>query len=144
MARYNRAQSRYALARVLNRQTLAIEEEVLGKTHPDTLMSGYCLAHVLPKRCEIFRWGSESSRECQEEADFVSARKPQRRDVSKASEGLVLLAVILVLVGVEYISSIAAIFGCLIYGRISGSCKISKGATSRILASWKNDALRKL
>ena len=36
----------------MNRQTLAISEEVLGKTHPDTLTSVYCLAHLLQKKEE--------------------------------------------------------------------------------------------
>ena len=36
-------------AEAMNRKTLAIKEEVLGKTHPETLMSVYCLAHLLQK-----------------------------------------------------------------------------------------------
>jgi hypothetical protein len=31
----------------MNRQTLALQEKVLGHEHPDTLTSVYCLAHLL-------------------------------------------------------------------------------------------------
>ena len=34
----------------MHRQTLALREKVLGKEHPDTLLSVYSLAHSLAKR----------------------------------------------------------------------------------------------
>ncbi|CZS92390.1 uncharacterized protein RAG0_02819 [Rhynchosporium agropyri] len=45
-------QGNHADAEALNRQTLVIKEGVLGKTHPDTLTSVYCLAHVPRNRRE--------------------------------------------------------------------------------------------
>jgi hypothetical protein len=46
-------QGKYADAEAMNRQTLEISEEVLGKTHPDTLTSVYCLAYLLRQRQEF-------------------------------------------------------------------------------------------
>ena len=34
----------------MNRQTLALKETVLGREHPETLLSVYCLAHLLASR----------------------------------------------------------------------------------------------
>jgi hypothetical protein len=45
-------QGKYADAEAINRQTLEIREEVLGKTHPNTLTSVYCLAYLLQKKQE--------------------------------------------------------------------------------------------
>jgi len=45
-------QGKYADAEAMNRQTLEIREEVLGKTHPDTLISVYCLAYLLQNKQE--------------------------------------------------------------------------------------------
>jgi tetratricopeptide (TPR) repeat protein len=45
-------QGKYAEAESLNRQTLELSEEVLGKTHPETLTSVYCLAYLLQSRKE--------------------------------------------------------------------------------------------
>lgn len=41
------SQGKYEEAESMNRQTLARREKVLGADHPDTLMSVYCLAHLL-------------------------------------------------------------------------------------------------
>ncbi|KAF1981869.1 hypothetical protein K402DRAFT_341577, partial [Aulographum hederae CBS 113979] len=41
------SQAKYSEAESINRQTLARREKVLGAEHPDTLMSIYCLAHLL-------------------------------------------------------------------------------------------------
>ena len=40
-------QGKYEEAEKIHRQTLALKETVLGKKHPDTLASVYCLAYVL-------------------------------------------------------------------------------------------------
>jgi hypothetical protein len=34
----------------MHQRTLELRESVLGKEHPDTLMSIYCLAHLLQRR----------------------------------------------------------------------------------------------
>jgi hypothetical protein len=34
----------------MNRERLKLTEEVLGKTHPETLMSVYCLAYLLQNK----------------------------------------------------------------------------------------------
>ncbi|KAF2022448.1 hypothetical protein EK21DRAFT_45238, partial [Setomelanomma holmii] len=44
-------QGKYEEAEAMNRQTLALSETVLGSEHPDTLISIYCLAHLLAKLC---------------------------------------------------------------------------------------------
>jgi hypothetical protein len=38
---------KYKGAEAMNRQTLALKETVLGREHPDTLASVYCVAHLL-------------------------------------------------------------------------------------------------
>jgi hypothetical protein len=44
------SQGRYEEAEAMHRQELAICEKVLGREHPDTLTSLYCLAHLLAKQ----------------------------------------------------------------------------------------------
>jgi hypothetical protein len=46
------SQGKYADAEAMNCQMLEIMEEVLGKTHPYTLTSIYCLAYLLQKKRE--------------------------------------------------------------------------------------------
>jgi hypothetical protein len=41
------SQGKYEEAEAMNRETLARSEKVLGREHPDTLTSVYCLAHLL-------------------------------------------------------------------------------------------------
>jgi hypothetical protein len=43
-------QGKYEEAEAMHRQTLATREKVLGREHPDTLTSVYCLAHLLAKQ----------------------------------------------------------------------------------------------
>ena len=43
-------QGEYEAAEAMNRQTLALKETVLGREHPDTLMSVYSLAYLLASR----------------------------------------------------------------------------------------------
>ena len=40
-------QAKYEEAEEMHRQVLTLMETVLGKEHPDTLTSVYCLAHLL-------------------------------------------------------------------------------------------------
>lgn len=40
-------QDEYEAAEAMHRQTLAIQEKVLGPEHPETLTSVSCLAHLL-------------------------------------------------------------------------------------------------
>jgi hypothetical protein len=44
-------QGKYEEAEVMNRQTLALKETVLGREHPETLTSINNLAHLLKKLC---------------------------------------------------------------------------------------------
>jgi tetratricopeptide (TPR) repeat protein len=46
------SQGKYTEAEAINRQTLELTEEVLGKTHPETLASVYCLAYLLESKKE--------------------------------------------------------------------------------------------
>lgn len=43
-------QGKYEEAEAMHRQTLATREKVLGREHPDTLTSVYCLADLLAKQ----------------------------------------------------------------------------------------------
>jgi tetratricopeptide (TPR) repeat protein len=43
-------QGKYEEAEAMHRQTLATSEKVLGREHPSTLTSVYCLAHLLAKQ----------------------------------------------------------------------------------------------
>jgi tetratricopeptide (TPR) repeat protein len=52
LARVLQRQGKYAEAETMNRQTLELKEEVLGKAHPATLLSVYCLAHLLQSKKE--------------------------------------------------------------------------------------------
>jgi hypothetical protein len=58
------SQGKYADAEAMNRQTLEISEEVLGKTHRDTLMSFYCLAYLLQNRHKYKEASILYQREC--------------------------------------------------------------------------------
>jgi hypothetical protein len=44
------SQGKYEDAEAMNRQTLALKETVLGREHPSTLTSLYCLAYILASR----------------------------------------------------------------------------------------------
>jgi tetratricopeptide (TPR) repeat protein len=43
-------QGKYEETELMHRRALALREKVLGKEHPNTLASVYCLAHLLAKQ----------------------------------------------------------------------------------------------
>lgn len=45
-------QGKYGAAKEANRQVLEVEKTVLGKEHPDTLTSVWCLADLMERLCE--------------------------------------------------------------------------------------------
>jgi tetratricopeptide (TPR) repeat protein len=48
------SQGKYEEAEAMNRQTLAMREKALGREHPDTLTSVYCLAYLLARQHNYF------------------------------------------------------------------------------------------
>jgi hypothetical protein len=73
---------KYEEAEAMHRQTLATREKVLGRKHPDTLTSVYCLAHLLAEQgCRPVR---QSMRWVRRGPWRRPLLRPQQKDLSSA------------------------------------------------------------
>ena len=85
----------------MNRQTLEIREEILGKMHPDTLASVYNLAYLLEKKQEYEEASLLYERACTGYNLVLGSEHPD----TKACMNIILLCVVVYKSQMEYSST---------------------------------------